>query len=177
MKTFIDLFAGLGGFHIGLSQLGMKCVFASEIDKNLALLYEKNFGIRPHGDIRNVREADIPQHDVLCAGFPCQPFSAAGKKKGAKCPKSGKLIDEVLRIAKYHQPKYVLLENVPQILTIQNNEFWNYVVSEFDKIGYKIQYKIYSPEEFGIPQHRKRVFVIAYRDKPIVLPELTAQKW
>jgi len=176
MKTFIDLFAGLGGFHIGLSQLGMKCVFASEIDKNLALLYEKNFGIRPHGDIRNVREADIPQHDVLCAGFPCQPFSAAGKKKGAKCPKSGKLIDEVLRIAKYHQPKYVLLENVPQILTIQNNEFWNYVVSEFDKIGYKIQYKIYSPEEFGIPQHRKRVFVIAYRDKPIVLPELTAQK-
>lgn len=172
MKTFVDLFAGLGGFHIGLSQLGLKCVFASEIDSNLANLYEKNFGIKPHGDIRSVNEVDIPKHDILCAGFPCQPFSAAGKKKGAKCPKSGKLIDEVLRIAKYHSPQYVLLENVPQILTIQNNEFWDYIVSEFSKIGYKIQYKIYSPEEFGIPQHRKRIFVIAHKNKSIEFPQV-----
>lgn len=160
---FADLFAGLGGFHVGLSQLGMQCIFASELDEELRGLYQKNFGILPEGDIRLVDETSIPSHNVLCAGFPCQPFSVAGKKKGAACPSSGKLINDVLRIAAHHLPNYILLENVPNILTIQNGEFWEYIKKSLAKIGYEVDYRVYSPHEFGIPQKRKRVFVVASR--------------
>jgi len=163
---FVDLFAGLGGFHEALSKLGMECVFASEINDQLQDLYEKNHGIRPFGDIRAANEkSDIPSHDVLCAGFPCQPFSLAGRKKGAKCPSSGKLIDDVVRIAKHHKPKYVFLENVPNILTIDDGKFWAYITRAFREAGYSIDYRVYSPVDFGIPQKRKRVFVIASRDE------------
>lgn len=107
---FIDLFAGLGGFHHGMSNAGgFECVFASELDPELRELYEFNYGLKTWGDIREVREESIPEHDVLCAGFPCQPFSLAGSKKGTECQESGRLIDEILRIAK-HQPKRVLLK-------------------------------------------------------------------
>lgn len=170
---FIDLFAGLGGFHKALSELGMECVFASEIDKGLQSIYQKNYRIKPEGDIRLVNESEIPNHDVLCAGFPCQPFSIAGKKKGIGCPSSGRLIDDVIRIAKKHQPDYVFLENVPNILTIDNGKFWVYIRSLLDDIGYKVDYKIYSPVDFNIPQNRKRVFVIAQKNsiyKPINWP-------
>lgn len=160
---FADLFAGLGGFHVGLSKLGMQCIFASELDEELRGLYQKNFGLLPEGDIRRVDEKSIPSHNVLCAGFPCQPFSVAGKKKGAACPSSGKLIDDVLRIAAHHLPNYILLENVPNILTIQNGEFWEYIKKSLTKLGYEIDYRVYSPHEFGIPQKRKRVFVVASR--------------
>lgn len=161
MKTFIDLFAGLGGFHLGLSRAGYQCVFASEIDADLASLYEKNFGLKPVGDIREVEAKHVPRHDILCAGFPCQPFSSAGKKQGAKCPKSGKLIDEVLRIVEFHHPEYILLENVPQIITIQNGEFWEHINSSLERLGYQVSHKVYSPKQFGIPQNRERVFVVA----------------
>lgn len=160
---FIDLFAGLGGFHVGLSKLGMECVFASELDNELRDLYQKNFGVVPEGDIRKIDEKNIPGHDVLCAGFPCQPFSIAGKKKGAKCPSSGKLIDEILRITSHHLPKYVLLENVPNILTIQDGKFWNRIKLSFNKLGYEIDYRVFSPHQFGIPQKRNRIFVVASR--------------
>lgn len=160
---FADLFAGLGGFHVGLSKLGMQCVFASELDEELRGLYQKNFGLLPEGDIRSVDEKNIPAHDILCAGFPCQPFSVAGKKKGAACPASGKLINDVLRIAAHHLPNYILLENVPNILTIQNGEFWNQIKVSLGKLGYEVDYRIYSPHEFGIPQKRERVFVVASR--------------
>lgn len=159
--TFIDLFAGLGGFHKGLSDLGMKCVFASEIDEKLGVIYEKNFGIKPKGDIRLVSEEQIPKHDVLCAGFPCQPFSIAGKRNGVKCPESGKLINDVIRIAKYHRPKYILLENVLDIISIDNGNFWQYIKSSFNNIEYNFSYKIYSPIDFNIPQNRKRIFIVA----------------
>lgn len=158
---FIDLFAGLGGFHSALSSLGMECVFACELENSLRDIYEKNYGLRPEGDIREVNEKDIPQHDILCAGFPCQPFSVAGMKKGAKCPTSGRLIDDVIRIAKYHNPKIVFLENVPNILTIDNGSFWEYLQKSFSGIGYNLEHRIYSPVDFEIPQRRKRVFVVA----------------
>jgi len=160
---FADIFAGLGGFHAGLSKRGMQCVFSSELDKELRDLYYKNFGLLPEGDIRLVDEKNIPKHDVLCAGFPCQPFSVAGKKKGAACPSSGKLINDILRIAAFHLPKYILLENVPNILTIQNGEFWEYIEKSLSELGYEIDYKIFSPHQFGIPQKRDRVFVVASR--------------
>ena len=113
---FIDLFAGLGGFHTGFANSGYECVFACEIEPHLRTLYKENYGIEPHGDITKVNEVEIPEHDVMCAGFPCQPFSLAGKKKGAECPASGRLIDHVIRIAKHHTPKFVVLENVPNVL-------------------------------------------------------------
>lgn len=158
---FIDLFAGLGGFHQAFSSLGFECVFACELDSSLRELYKNNYGIKPEGDIRKVNEKDIPSHDILCAGFPCQPFSIAGKQKGAKCPSSGKLIDDVVRIAKYHNPKLIFLENVPNILTIDNGNFWSYLNESFSKIGYILEHRIYSPVDFDIPQKRKRVFIVA----------------
>lgn len=159
--TFIDLFAGLSGFHTALSEIGMKCVFASEIDKELQDVYFKNYGLRPYGDIRTINEKNIPNHDVLCAGFPCQPFSLAGKKKGIKCHSSGQLIDDVIRIVKYHHPSYIFLENVPNIMTIDYGNFWNHITSSITNLGYTLDYQIYSPTDFNIPQNRKRVFIVA----------------
>lgn len=162
---FIDLFAGLGGFHEGFTQEGGQCVFACEIDEELRDLYFKNFGIKPAGDIRQIKAKDIPKHDVICAGFPCQPFSLAGKKKGASCPESGKLIEDVVRIARYHRPKYVVLENVPNILTIENGVFWKNMQNKFSRAGYQLEFKVISPEDVGIPQSRKRVFIVGTHRK------------
>ena len=177
-KRYVDLFAGLGGFHIGLSRLGHKCVLASELDPELRSIYEENFGLTPEGDIRAINEKLVPTHDVLCAGFPCQPFSRAGKKEGSECPASGKLIDDVFRILHEQLPQYVMLENVPDILTIKNGEFWQYICDGMASLGYEIDFRIYTPQDFGIPQKRKRVFVVASRSglKHFVWPEPTKVK-
>jgi DNA (cytosine-5)-methyltransferase 1 len=108
---FIDLFAGLGGGgHQALGRLGHVGVFASELDADLAALYEKNFGLKPHGDIRTAYEK-VPPHDILCAGFPCQPFSKAGDQKGFDCPQWGDLFDYVVKILDQHRPRYLMIEN------------------------------------------------------------------
>ena len=113
---FIDLFAGLGGFHLALHKLGHECVFASEIDEELCDLYAKNFNLRPAGDLRCTDACDIPSHDVLCAGFPCQPFSKAGEQEGTNCKLWGDLFSaHVLRVIKEHKPKYILMENVANL--------------------------------------------------------------
>ena len=162
---FIDLFSGVGGFHIGLSNTGgFECVFASEINTELQNLYYKNFGIKPAGDIRTIHEADIPQHNVLCAGFPCQPFSLAGKKTGYKCPDSGKLIKDILRITKYHLPEFLILENVPNILKIENGKLWKLIRKSLNEMGYEIIYKIISPLDISIPQNRKRIFILGFKN-------------
>ncbi len=160
---FIDLFAGLGGFHVGLAKNNHECVFACEIETELRDLYKLNYGIEPFDDVTKIDVTKIPKHEIICAGFPCQPFSLAGQKKGAECPKSGKLIEHVIRIAEYHSPKFILLENVPNIVTIANGTFWRYLTHSFENIGYKIYYKIISPVDIGIPQNRKRIFIIAVR--------------
>lgn len=167
--TFVDLFAGLGGFHVGLSRLGHRCVFACEIDKRLQAVYEKNFGIVPAGDIRRIDAQAIPPHEILCSGFPCQPFSLAGKKAGAKCPASGKLIDDVLRIVDWHRPKYVFLENVPNVLTIAGGTFWAHICMSFHALGYILEHRVYSPMQFGVPQQRNRLFIVArHRSQPAI---------
>ena len=122
---FVDLFAGLGGFHIALKSLGHKCVFASELNMALQETYYKNFGIRPEGDIREIKLSNIPPHDILCAGFPCQPFSKAGEQEGFKCPKWGDLFDYVMAVIEYHRPSFILLENVPNLLSHNNGSTWN----------------------------------------------------
>ena len=160
---FIDLFAGLGGFHVALERLGHKCVFASELDSNLQQLYEKNFGMRPHGDIRAVPVSKIPAHDILCAGSPCQPFSKAGEQQGFDCPKWGDLFEHVLRVLRHHKPEHVILENVPNLERHSKGKTWAQLKLGLESAGYDIRTKHLSPHQYGIPQIRERVFIVGSR--------------
>lgn len=160
---FIDLFAGLGGFHVGLASLGHECVFASELDTHLQELYEKNFALRPQGDIRSISADIIPEHDILCAGSPCQPFSKAGEQQGFDCPKWGDLFEHVLRMLKHHKPEYIILENVPNLERHDNGETWSQLQRDLRAAGYDISTKHLSPHQYGIPQIRERVFIVGSR--------------
>jgi DNA (cytosine-5)-methyltransferase 1 len=157
---FIDLFAGLGGFHLALKRLGHECVFASEIDESLRNTYHKNFDIMPAGDIRLISENDIPLHDILCAGFPCQPFSKAGGQQGFADPKWGDLFSHVIRIVHSHKPRYVILENVPNLEKHNNGITWQRISNELMEEGYEVKSKRLSPHKFGIPQIRDRIFIV-----------------
>lgn len=164
---FIDLFAGLGGFHKALHELGHECVFASEINKELRDIYEINWGIKPYGDIRKITDRDIslvPEHDILCAGFPCQPFSKAGKQLGREDEGRGDLFDEIIKILSFRKPLFFILENVAFIAKHDEERTWNYIKTELEKIGYNVKQNIYSPQDFGIPQHRKRIFIIGSKN-------------
>lgn len=162
---FIDLFAGLGGFHVALKTAGHECVFACEKNKTLALLYEKNFGIKAYGDIQEISAKDIPPHDILCAGFPCQPFSKAGKQRGLKDKKNGGyFIKDIVRILEYHKPRYIILENVPHLRKHDRERTWQAISSKLNDLGYNIKEAVLSPHEFGIPQIRKRLFIVGSTD-------------
>lgn len=164
MLKFIDLFAGLGGFHLALKEFGHECVFACEIKEGLAQLYEDNFGIKPLRDIKKINIADIPSYDILCAGFPCQPFSKAGSQRGLTDEKNGNLFDIIVKILKMHKPKYFILENVRNIINHNNKQTWNYIESELINIGYEIDKEILSPHYFGIPHHRERLFIVGSKN-------------
>jgi DNA (cytosine-5)-methyltransferase 1 len=157
---FIDLFAGLGGFHVAVRQLGHECVFASEIDEDLRDLYFKNFALVPAGDIRDVPIESIPPHDLLCAGSPCQPFSKAGDQYGLDCPKWGDLLEHVIEILRHHKPQYFILENVPNLGRHDGGETFRFLRGRLAAAGYKTDYKYLSPHEFGIPQIRERIFIV-----------------
>lgn len=161
--TFIDLFAGLGGFHKALEDLGCKCVFASEIKEDLQKLYHINFPDTPIvGDITRIAPKDIPDHDILCAGFPCQPFSQAGKRQGFKDEKNrGNLFDNICSIVNWHRPKYILLENVANLKGHDNGNTWATIKHrlEYD-LEYDVKEAILSPHQFGIPQHRRRIYIV-----------------
>lgn len=164
---FIDLFAGLGGFHKALHELGHECVFASELNNELRNIYEENWGIKPFGDIRQITATNInliPEHDILCAGFPCQPFSKAGKQLGREDEGRGDLFDEIIKILSFRQPTFFILENVAFIAQHDEEKTWNYIKTELEKIGYNVKQNIYSPQDFGIPQHRKRIFIVGSRN-------------
>ncbi|MEJ7640403.1 MAG: DNA (cytosine-5-)-methyltransferase [Singulisphaera sp.] len=157
---FVDLFAGLGGFHVGLSELGHECVFSCEIDDTLRDLYLVNFGLKAHGDIRVIRHDSIPPHDILCAGFPCQPFSKAGDQQGLKCPRWGGLFDNVLRILRYHRPRFLILENVPNLSRHDSGRTWAGMKASLEAEGYTIKDHRYSPHQFSIPQVRDRIYIV-----------------
>ncbi|MGH7224644.1 MAG: DNA cytosine methyltransferase, partial [Gemmataceae bacterium] len=161
---FIDLFAGLGGFHVALRRLGHDCVFASEIDPTLQALYAKNFGLTANGDIRQLLLSAIPKHDILCAGFPCQPFSKAGRQKGLNCPRYGGLFDNVIEILKARKPRFIILENVPNLARHDDGKTWKEMRSRLDGAGYKIDEHRLSPHQFGIPQIRERIYIVGSRD-------------
>ena len=160
---FIDLFSGLGGFHLALDSLGHVCVFACERDKVLMDLYEKNFGLKPSGDIRDINVGSIPSHEILCAGFPCQPFSKAGNQRGFRCPRNGDLFRYVLDIIKYHLPDYVLLENVANIQKHNFGRTWKFIKKELEELGYSVDAKKLSPHRIGIPQIRERFYIVGSR--------------
>jgi DNA (cytosine-5)-methyltransferase 1 len=179
---FIDLFAGLGGFHKALHELGHDCVFASEINPQLKELYFKNWGIDVHGDIKNIVEGNIeviPEHDVLCAGFPCQPFSKAGKQLGRNDENSGNLFEEIIKILDFRKPTYFILENVAFIAKHDEENTWKYMKTELESIGYSVDYNIYSPHNFGIPQHRNRIFIVGSLNglSHLVLMQLMLSKY
>lgn len=160
---FIDLFAGLGGFHLALKQLGHECVFASEIDEPLRELYKKNFGIEAKGDIHNIRAAQIPTHDILCAGFPCQPFSKAGSQDGLEDIELGDLYRQILRVVRHHKPSYFILENVPNLEKHDEGNTWNHIKEKLEKAGYDVKLERLSPDDFGIPQIRQRMYIVGSR--------------
>jgi len=160
---FIDLFAGLGGFHQALSKLGHKCVFASETDTELARLYQRNFGIKPAGDIR-LSYHSVPAHDILCAGFPCQPFSKAGEQLGFDCPQWGDLFEYVIKILRHHKPRYLIIENVPNLMKHDNGRTWERICNRLRYAGYAISSSQVSPHSFGIPQIRGRAVIVGDRE-------------
>lgn len=167
MKKFkyIDLFCGIGGFHQAMKSLGGECVFASDIDEDCRKTYEMNYGITPAGDITKIDASDIPAHDVLCGGFPCQAFSKAGNRLGFDDQTKGTLFFDICRILEYHQPKYALLENVRNLASHDKGNTWKVIYQKLDKLGYNLlpEPVIFSPHYIGIPQHRERVYIMCVR--------------
>ena len=158
---FIDLFAGLGGFHVALNKLGHECVFASEIETFLRNHYEENFELYPEGDITKIDIKQIPKHDILCAGFPCQPFSKAGLANGFDHKIAGDMFFYLFKIIKQHKPKYLFLENVPNLLTHNKGKTWIFMKNKISRLGYDIEHKVLSPVDFNIPQTRDRLYIVA----------------
>lgn len=160
--TFIDLFAGLGGFRIALESLGAKCVYSNEWDKSVQAVYEENFGDMPEGDITLVDESTIPNHDILCAGFPCQAFSISGKQKGFEDSR-GTLFFDVARIVKEKKPKIVFMENVKNFAAHDDGRTLEVVKSTMEELGYQFNQKVLNATDFGIPQKRERIYMVCFR--------------
>jgi DNA (cytosine-5)-methyltransferase 1 len=145
---------------VAMKSLGGRCVFASEIDTRLRETYLANHGLMPAGDIRKVRSEDVPDHDVLTAGFPCQPFSKAGSQRGFECEAQGNLFFEIERIVATRLPKYLILENVPNITAHDGGRTIAEIVRRLNRLDYDVDLRIFSPHEFGIPQHRQRAYIV-----------------
>lgn len=160
--TFIDLFAGLGGFRIALESLGVKCVYSNEWNKSVQKVYTDNFGDTPEGDITKVDETTIPDHDILCAGFPCQAFSISGKQKGFE-DNRGILFFDIVRIVKVKKPKIVFMENVKNFATHDNGRTLATVKVTMEKLGYTFNHKILNAVDYGIPQRRERIYIVCFR--------------
>ena len=160
---FIDLFAGLGGFHIALESLGAECVYANEWDRHAQSVYKENFNILPEGDITQVNEEDIPDHDILCAGFPCQAFSISGKQRGFQDSR-GTLFFDVARIVKAKRPKVVFMENVKNFASHDGGRTISVVESTMKELGYTFEYRVLNSVDYGIPQKRERVYMVCFRN-------------
>ncbi len=163
MFTFADIFAGIGGFRIALEKLGGKCIFSCEIDKSARKVYIQNFNDIPAGDIRELELTHIPNFDILCAGFPCQPFSFSGKKLGFNDPKNGDLFFYVLKIANKVKPKVIFLENVKHLLNHKKGETFEIIKKSLEDLNYIVFHKVLNAKNFVLAQHRERLFIVAIR--------------
>ena len=163
---FIDLFAGIGGFRLAGEKYGMNCVFSSEIDKFATEVYKNNFGELPFGDITTINEKDIPDFDILFAGFPCQPFSYAGQLQGFDDEIRGTLFFDIIRILKEKRPKMFLLENVKGLKSHDKGKTLETILEHLDQLGYSIHWKILNSLDFGVPQSRERWYCVGF-DKEV----------
>lgn len=161
--TFLDLFAGIGGFRIPLQELKGKCVFTSEFNYQAQRTYEHNFGEVPFGDITKLDLNIVPKHDVLTAGFPCQPFSISGKMKGFEDTR-GTLIYNVFQIIEKRQPKVVFLENVKHLIHHDKGNTLRIIIKDLEALDYKVSWKLLNASDFGVPQNRERVIIIGHKD-------------
>ena len=160
--NFIDLFSGIGGLRLGFEKAGATCVFSCEIDKNAQNTYQLNFKEKPKGDVRQIETKDIPKHDILLAGFPCQSFSIAGKRKGLK-DKRGALFYEILRVLKGCKPKAFLLENVTGLRFLDKGAVFLSMQKELNKAGYCVYSQILNTMHYGnLPQTRNRIFIVGF---------------
>lgn len=168
---FIDLFCGIGGFRIAFERAGCKCVFSCDWDKHSQVTYEANFGEKPHGDIHAVAVADIPSHDILCAGFPCQPFSIAGvskklslgRKHGFEDETQGNLFFEIANVIEYHKPVAFVLENVKNLKNHDKGRTFDIIYRTLtEALGYTVYHKIIDAQSV-VPQHRERIFLIGFK--------------
>jgi len=157
--TFIDLFAGIGGIRLAFERVGGSCVFSSEWDKFSQQTYRANFGETPAGDITKVDASEVPDHDVLVGGFPCQPFSHAGLKRGFQDTR-GTLFFDVARIIERRQPSMLLLENVKGFVGHDKGRTMKVVVESLEALGYNVYFKFLNAKEFGVPQNRQRIFIV-----------------
>lgn len=158
--TFIDLFAGIGGFRKGFEEAGFKCVFTSEINKPCQEVYEANFGEIPFGDITQIEPNDMPNFDILLGGFPCQPFSISGKKMGFEDTR-GTLFFDICRIIDEKKPKVVVLENVKHLIHHDKGRTFKVILKSLMDLGYNVTHKILNAKDFGLPQNRERIFIVA----------------
>lgn len=160
--TFIDLFAGIGGFRIALESIGGRCVFSSEWDKYARITYEANFGEMPSGDITGIDAKSIPDHDILTAGFPCQPFSTAGKRDGFSNPQ-GNLFFDVARIIREKMPKAFILENVKNLIYHDGRKTLKMISHTLTQLGYSVSWKVIDASSY-VPQHRERIIIVGFRE-------------
>ena len=169
---YIDLFAGIGGFRLALDSLGLKCVYSNDYDKFSQITYSENFGDIDGTDIKMVDEKKIPKFNILCGGFPCQPFSIAGvskknsmgRKHGFEDEKQGNLFFEIIRIINYHRPSVLFLENVKNLKSHDRGNTWKVIESQLDKAGYYVFSNIVDGKYY-VPQHRERVYIVCFNKK------------
>ena len=165
--TLIDLFAGIGGIRQSFENHGGKCIFSSEIDPFAKFTYYTNFGEVPFGDITKISVDSIPKHDILCAGFPCQPFSHIGKREGFEHPTQGTMFYEIVRIIKDKKTPVLFLENVPGLINHDDGNTLQIIIETLQTMGYKVHHTVLDASHFGIPQKRKRFYLVAFLDQKI----------
>lgn len=160
---FIDLFAGVGGIRLPFDELGAECVFSSEWDKFSQQTYEANYGEKPHGDITKIEASEVPAFDILLAGFPCQPFSNAGHKKGFEDAR-GTLFFDICRLVDHHKPQVLFLENVKGFKGHNKGQTFQVVKDTLRNLGYSVYAQVLNAKHFGVPQNRERIYIIAFKD-------------
>lgn len=171
---YIDLFCGLGAFHTAFrSDPRFQCVFACDIDKGIQKIYKENYGIDVHDDIRTVDCSGLPDFQILCAGFPCQPFSIAGNGAGFQDKVKGNLFYDILKIVDAKKPPMCILENVKNLKTHDNGNTYKTIEQELVKRGYHVTAKVLNAAHFGSPQGRERIFIVASRGRCFTIPSVT----
>lgn len=156
---FIDLFCGIGGIRLGMDSQGFECVFSSDINAECQRTYNENFGEEPFGDITQIDEKSIPDHDILCAGFPCQPFSISGKQKGFDDTR-GTLFFDICRILNEKKPSVVFLENVKHLVHHNGGKTLQTILDKLEDLGYSVSWRVLNGSDYGVPQNRERIIII-----------------